>query len=387
MKRCWIHIGMHKTGSTTIQRRLGEIGRGDGWNYITVEKNRRHLNAAMFAMFASQPRKYHEFRSSGATPEDIARKGRVLRGRLERAIRESTEDNLILSAESLDQMDREGVERLAEFLRPLVDDIHVIGYVRPPGGLMSSRFQEQVKHGKRRFQFSSCTADYRFRFEKYDEVFGLERVTLIKFDPNSFTNQCVLADFSERVGITLPEGLSSRRVNKGLCRQACGILYAYNQYGAGFGSGRHVNPENRLLVRSLTAMKGDKFLLAPEIVAAVNDANRDDIRWMEERLGASFGGPSPAGVGIECERDLLHIETSALREFARAFEAVLKVAAPPPPDPSSGVIPPEQAAAYFQSCGDLVRTRETGTPSKVRRKGGLPSLIRRLRRAFGGSHP
>ncbi|MCB1129883.1 MAG: hypothetical protein KDN05_02065 [Verrucomicrobiae bacterium] len=387
MKRCWIHIGMHKTGSTTIQRRLGEIERADGWNYITLEENRRHLNAAMFAMFASRPRRYHEFRSSGATAEDIARKGRVLRGRLERAVRESTEENLILSAESLDQMDSEGVGRLADFLRPHVDDIRVIGYVRPPGGLMSSRFQEKVKHGKRRFDLSSCTADYRFRFAKYDEVFGRSQVKLVKYDPKSFTNQCVLSDFTERVGISLPGSPPARRLNRRLSRQACGILYAYNKFGEGFGGGRHALPENRLLVRSLSAMEGEKFRLAPELVAAVNETTSDDIRWMENRLGTTLDETMPSGGGIACEEDLLRIETAELQEFARNFEEVVEAAAPPLPESDSLIVPPEQVAACVQSCGELAAEslREVEAVPEVRSQGLLHSLVRRLRQMCGRS--
>lgn len=385
MKRCWIHIGMHKTGSTTIQKNLNEVGRSDGWRYITLEKNRGNLNMAMFAMFARQPRKFHGFRSSGTTPEKIARIGKRMREKLKRRIQKASEETIILSAESLDQLDRKGVGQLERFLRPHFDEIRVIGYVRPPHGFASSSFQEKVKHGKKVFSLSRCDSRYKFRFKKYDEVFGASHVKLIKFDPKAFKNNCVLSDFCEQVGISLPEGTVVTRVNEGLCLQACGILFAYHKYGPGYGVGKYVLRENRFLVRSLIAMEGAKFRLSSSLTAATLAENAGDIRWMEKRLGVSLSENVSADGAISSEEELLRIEPSALAEFARSFESIVRVKPPALPPNSGGLVRPEQAAAYVQACRELAGNKlRAADQAAANRRGGIVSTwVRKFRKAVG----
>jgi hypothetical protein len=386
MKRCWIHIGMHKTGSTTIQRTLSRIRSHGSWKYLTLTKECDNLNEAMFVMFASNPLRHHTFRNQRTAPEEIAVMGMKFRKDLEKRIRASTAETIILSAESLDQMDTQGVVRLEEFLRPLFHEIRVIGYVRPPAGLVSSSFQEKVKHGKRKFEFSKCAPAYRFRFRKYDKVFGPDRVDLFKFTPKEFTNQCVLADFCERIGIVLPPDTRVKRINEGLCKQACAILFAYHQLGPGYGSGKYVTRENRCLVKSLIAMRGTKFKLAPELVAPVLMEHAADIHWMEKRLGTTLAEPLHQDEdAIMSEQDLLIITPADLRGFARSFANVVRVPEPVLPAITGDHVEPQIAAAYVQSCREIAgeKLREEDTPTSRRRRGFISSLLTRMRKALG----
>ena len=53
MKRCIIHIGMHKTGSTSIQRSLQGY-RDDRFQYARLGKTANH-SLAMYSLFAADP--------------------------------------------------------------------------------------------------------------------------------------------------------------------------------------------------------------------------------------------------------------------------------------------------------------------------------------------
>lgn len=385
MKRCWVHIGMHKTGSTTIQRSLSAIGRHGSWQYITLARGCANLNEAMFAMFASNPARYHTFRNQGTPLETIAREGKRLRTEFEKRIRASTAETIILSAESLDHLDRQGVVRLEEFLRPLFDEIRVIGYVRPPVGFVSSSFQEKVKHGKNSFEFSKCAPDYRYLFRKYDKVFGQDRVKLVKFAPGGFTNRCVFEDFCERIGIKLPPDTLAKRVNEGLSKQACGILFAYYQLGPGYGTGKYVTRENRYLVKSLIAMRGDKFKLAPLLIAPVLEEHAGDIRWMQKRLGDHLDEPLETDGAISSEQELLVITRAALQEFSKCFSAVAKVQAPALPAATGEHVAPAAVAAYVQSCREIAGMKIRAGSESVRRnrRGFVSSLLLRMRKALG----
>src|SRR5215213_4782916 len=133
MKRCWIHIGMPKTGSTSIQNNLAKAERNPTWRLLKVGGS-SNMNLALVAMFASNDVVRKKFGKRGRTRKDAAEIGETLRKRLRRVIKRTDVENLIISGEVGSRIDEPGIIALKEFLTPLVDEIRVIGYVRPPFG-------------------------------------------------------------------------------------------------------------------------------------------------------------------------------------------------------------------------------------------------------------
>ncbi len=377
---------MHKTGSSTIQTNLNAVRHHEGWRYIKVEKDKANTNGAVHAMFSSHPAKYHTFRNHGANDEELRKLGARLRRKLEARIRRATEETLILSAESLSIMDRQGIASLAEFLRPLVDEIRVIGYVRNPAEFISSNFQERVKHGKKTFRLSECAPKYRTRFRKFDAVFGKKQVDVVKFDPRAFTNHCVVRDFCERTGISLPPGTVVKTVNEGLCARACALLFTYYRFGPGYGVGKYVVRENRYIVRTLLAMKGAKFRLSGEIIAPELADQAEDLAWMENRLGSALSREAkPSADDVSREEDLLVVGLDTLREFGKRFGKITGTRPPRLPAATGGIVDPQAAATYVQTCRELAgeKLRKSGGRSIRKRKGPFARLLRRLKKSLG----
>ena len=118
----------------------------------------------------------------------------------------------------------------------------------------------------------------------FDDVFGRANVHLWKFDPKSFVGKCVVQDFCSRLGIAFPKDRIVR-VNESLSREAVALLFAYRKYGRALGSTAMNGPENQRLVAQLRKIGGSKFRLSAEAVRPILDRNREDIEWMEKRLG------------------------------------------------------------------------------------------------------
>ena len=194
---------MHKTGSTSLQQSLAQVKNPIGWDYISVACG-SNMGGALYAMFATEPHRFYWFRRRGSTPGEVAEHGANLRLMLAAAIKASAAENMILSGEALTAIDKPGILALRDFLKPLCDEIRVIGYVRPPVGFKISFFQQLLKHHGVAFDLSSFRLKYYIRFAKFDEVFGQTNVLLRKFDPASFKNQCVVTDFCNQIGIQEP---------------------------------------------------------------------------------------------------------------------------------------------------------------------------------------
>lgn len=346
MKTCWLHIGMHKTGSTSIQANLAQIQDPKGWRYISVARG-PNMGKALYAMFATNPHRFHWFVKQDKPPKDIDRWGADLRKRFTNAIDAVTEDIVIVSAEALPLIDKKGLAALRDLLKSRFDVIKVIGYVRPPLGYINSMFQQQVKHGRGEFGFKGAQPKYRHRFQKFDALFGRENVLLRKFDPSSFPNGCIVEDFCAQVGIQGPPPGGARRVNESLCREACGLLYAYRKFGPGYGSGPNVLRENSAIIRPMFAMCGAKFNLDESLLA--KQVRRADLEYMENRLGMDLRETVAPG-GIRDEKALLLIRRDSCLDYAERFQELYGVRIPAANIPASDPVDPREAAQMIQ-CG------------------------------------
>ncbi len=378
MKRCWLHIGMHKTGTTSLQSTLKKIGGRPAWKYICIGGS-LHMNTPFHAMFATDPFKYHWFAKQGISPEDLREKGARLRERLAAAISQTRRQTIIMSAEALPLIDADGIARLKDFLDPLFDEVRVIGYVRPPVSFKISIFQEMVKGGRGKFEIDDIRCNYRRKFEKFDKVFGRENVVLRKFDPGSFADGCTVSDFFAAVGLKAPDRAKIVRANESLSRAACGILYAYRKFGPGYGSGPGVVAENLRLIDVLLAMKGPKFTAAKSMVAAGLAAETNDLKWMESRLGTDLSEALvDGGNAISSESELLEIRREDALDFARCFERIHNSAVPPDQLPTADPADPQQLADMVEWCRGQIRERLAADREDVSRsRQGIRGLLRR----------
>src|SRR5690242_11025098 len=121
MKRCWIHIGMHKTGSSSVQQTLGSIEEPEGWRYVKLG-NYKNLGTPLSAMFRENADQYHRFATMGLSPEKVLARGEKWRQELKTILTESPVENFVLSAEAISSMPEDAVQRLHDFIAPLVDE-------------------------------------------------------------------------------------------------------------------------------------------------------------------------------------------------------------------------------------------------------------------------
>jgi hypothetical protein len=207
---------------------------------------------------------------------------------------------------------------------------------------MTSSFQERVKAGNvTSLDMHKLYRPYQKNFSKLDRIFGRPNVLLWKYDPATFLQGDVVQDFSARLGISPPNGGVARR-NASLPRRAVCLLYTYRKIGRALGwnplrSGQAMQLALRVVPR------GDSLRFSPNIMRDVLEANREDIEWMEQRLGEplreDLGEPRPGDIFEE--RDLLRPDP----ETVSALLAILGRKAPPG---ISGETP-EQLALLFHA--------------------------------------
>lgn len=284
MSRCILHIGMHKTGSTSIQSSLKGF-KDNAFYYAELSADPNH-SLAMYSLFSQHPARHHLH--LGKQKADIDRYVAAARKNLAQSIELANGRTLVISGEGISLLPYDNIKAIHQFLAQKFDDIQVVAYVRPPIGYMTSVFQETVKVvANSRFNIEREYKNYQNTFSKFDEIFKPGNVQLWKFDPKAFPEGCVVQDFCLRLGIPLPKQ-NIVRVNESLCLQAVALIYIYRKFGQSFNAPALKGKDSIQLGEAIKTIGNDRLRCSSEILLPILEHNSQDIQWMEKRLGQSL---------------------------------------------------------------------------------------------------
>jgi hypothetical protein len=368
MKQLILHIGMPKTGTSSIQESLHRGLSDPAFQYIGLEG--ANGNSAMVTLFRTAPEDYFIHRLMGRSIRQVAHHRMELLDNLdERLARIDASVRPILSAEYCWGMERTEFERVRDFMADRGYTVRIIAYVRPWKQWLESNFQQRIKTELSSFQIlpvNNAKIDYRERVETLETVFDADLVQVFKYDHGIFPEGCVVRHFCQQVGIHL-DSKRIRRANDSLTLPAVQLLYAYRKFGPGYGTGAAAVAENGWLNQRLREVQGPTLRLHSSTVAPVISRLLPQVHWLEQRLGVPFGEDltrDDSGVCIRTESDLFDFDPAALAWLTAAVHGK-------PTHPATG----EEAARAVATQMHTLRKLRPSTPARVR--------VRRLMRTFG----
>lgn len=218
-----IHVGMHKTGSSSIQHTFARYS-DSSFEYVDFEvANHSPLLVLLFGNLDTITG-YSYFGARGA---EFCSKLPELREKyfdqIARQLDKSSGKTILFSAEDMSSSKFEGENfRLEKFFRQWTDNISVIAYARGPGGFMVSAFQQILKSGQIVFP---ALPHYRNRFEQIDNIFGRENVTIREFARTKLIDGDVVKDFAQIAQVRTPPEDQIVRSNESLSLEATALLY------------------------------------------------------------------------------------------------------------------------------------------------------------------
>lgn len=305
----FLHIGMHKTATTSIQKSLRTYSDGTTRYARLGAFNHSWLLISVFSTSKSTKR---HLRRKGVdySPSALSAYRAANFARLETQIN-TRERNLILSGEGLAALIPSEVADLRAFLDARSEKTHLIAYIRDPVSFASSGFQQRIRSGERKFHIPS--PDYRRRFASYVDVFGAEAIEFIRFAPDTFPDHCIITDFCARTGIDASR-VDKTRTNESLSNETIALLLFWNREGVkSVGSPAHLAARKQIITLLQQQFPG-KFQFDPARVMASLD--QDDCRWMEHLAGFSLlPSPSdqpPKTTGIASEQQLRDLCLTAM---------------------------------------------------------------------------
>jgi hypothetical protein len=206
MKKLVIHVGMHKTGSTTLQTTLFE-------NAIRLRKEKvffpedtacnhgRVMGAIFMDYLIERPLQKAKILHSFKGNREV--KTRKFKSYWEIKFDEfhkSDCDTFIISSETFFRLSRPGIEEFKSFLSRTFDSIEVIAYIRNPQEFIDSMFSQMIKMGVNtidelyQFQYFYLK-DILAALKNYIDVFGKRNVHIRAFSRERLYNNDIIDDF------------------------------------------------------------------------------------------------------------------------------------------------------------------------------------------------
>jgi hypothetical protein len=295
---------MPKTGSSSIQATLWRENNIEDCEYLKIGKVSNHA-PIIFSLFSKRPELYYIHKDEQRTLSQVGEFVRYCRDELTKALTSIQSKQYIISGEDILYLQEDELCELKSYLLQFSCEIFVIGYVRPPISFMQSAAQQNIRAGVVGFGIADFAPNYRNGLEKFDRVFGQDKVLLIKFDPDSLVEGDVVVDFCSRIGISV-ESKKILRVNESLSLEAIALLYVFHKCckgGACVPSDKSVK-----LAQTFSTFGVRKFHYSKSLSDQIRAKIIGDIRWMEDRLGCYFAEPVTGGDdGISSEEDLIKI--------------------------------------------------------------------------------
>ena len=334
-----IHAGMHKTGTSTIQNTFSALAEQQK-DFVYAPALGQGHNSLFILGFhdEEQLENYYLFRHQDMRLPQLLRHKQEIRARLDAAIAESTRPLFLFSQEAMRGHFLGGVQRFADYCRSKSDDIQVLIYVRPPVSFSASMYQEIVKLDLvTRATPLAQPVEYRRRFQPLIDCFGAQRVQFKLYDRALLKDGDVALDFAAEIGVALSPNQVLHR-NESLGLETIALLYAFKSQLPPRRPAPYRLWQNDKFVAALasldtSASNNRRLRFTPQLAKGLLASQQADIKWMEQRLGASLeedidSAPADAAMPIDAAEDLLPI-AEAQTEAAEQLAATLTGFEPP----------------------------------------------------------
>lgn len=299
MGKLLIHIGMEKSGSTSIQAML--------------RANRRLLGRSNIAFPIIEGRREHNFLASAYIDPGSPRLSRGLNrypGQEREKRTSSFRDGLlkkvsgsrgaIISGEHLFRLEPSEITRFkADLERHSITEILVVGYIREPVSLYLSLAQQELKGDARVLQPGRFHIPYRQRIEGWQNhfetrFFDFNSIRTLEGGPASHFLEQAARFFGQDLSNC---DASAAHYNESISAEEMQVLQDFRRYNFPQDNGR-LNKETSRLLKAFPTVRDERWTkprLKEGIVQTVRANHRAELSFLDSLFGTKLGQePAPA---------------------------------------------------------------------------------------------
>ncbi|WP_159739468.1 hypothetical protein [Vibrio atypicus] len=287
----YLHVGFHKTASSSIQLELykrKESLKAHGYHY---PHSWRFNHNFLYGMFCDEPQAFYENVMDGISLEEIEDKYNSLKELYKQEVSSSLCKKYVLSAEDLSVLETGGIERLKEFLYDEMEfsEVRIIVCLRSPISFAVSDIQQSIKVGYD-FSYDRYDSIYRKRLQGYIDVFGLENISLFKFEDAVKCSKGPIENFLIKIGAdeSLIKKFEGERINESYSIDSINAMKFINKHspisdGKSITEGRFSNDTN-----IFSKHQGEPFFLDEASVKTISCSAKEDTEWLRSTFGIDY---------------------------------------------------------------------------------------------------
>ena len=233
-------------------------------------------------------------RSSDAGVEKSVQRAEQLWEKLENLISDGDYHTLILSSEYAFGMRPLSWKRMADKLRTIAAELHLVGYYRSPASHYKSGQQQVLKFGCQ-IESPFRLLNYKSNVVKLREHAKPDSLYVGQFGVASLKNGNIVDDFVawlDDIGGYGIGPLETKNTNESLSAETVRVLYDFNKR---LFPDRRIpgNDTSKILLEALARAETrvsstTKLELRPEIMDAVDAAHKKDVEWLRDEMGLLF---------------------------------------------------------------------------------------------------
>ncbi len=172
IKRVVLHLGLHKTATSSIQEALfnkKNRNRLLSHNILYPISFGANHGQALYSMFCDHPERFFSNISEGLSKSDIEERNLVYKKQLIEEVENGGQETLLISGEAFSLLPENNMQRLRDFLIEVTNkevEFKVVFYVRNPVNLLISDLQQGIK-----MEFNTYEKELNYRYNIIKDLF------------------------------------------------------------------------------------------------------------------------------------------------------------------------------------------------------------------------
>ncbi len=325
-KKLYLHAGLEKTGTTSIQRALDKHrGRVEKLGFFYPKATAVGKNILLGAMFCDEYKERPLFLAAvdkrGGDHEKFVA---MIKDELAKEYESTSATSLILSSEFI--AGHTNLKKLRDYCDSIAEETEFVLYLREQSALLMSLYSTYIKSGGIEFgtfgqldqKALPSFLNYRMLVERAEDSFP-GNVTLRIFDRKKLRGGDVIKDFLEVVGLHQHEDdIQVARQNESLSVVGLEVLKTINLKIPNIVDGEK-NQSRTFLIEDLMAIDGErkykKPALSAERLKIVKKLTKADNKWVKDKYfpkEKSLFAPVKAASSAEFSQDDILAETTSM---------------------------------------------------------------------------
>jgi hypothetical protein len=328
MRHIVIHVGFHKTGSTSIQHAL-------------TSNNLNSFGYSYYGFGAQNGSKGMANLFSKTLHENIKKKSHFKQLKLHDTQQDyhlinllefitNNNNNLIVSGEDISDFSATDLIKVKEFFSSFKLKIKIVIYVRPLHNYIESQWVQKLTNSNDYTSLSFNSnfwlqrLDLKGRITKFDHVFGEDNVNVYCYNKKDFPNGSVTAHFFSVLKIPYTSN-NVQEDNIRLSLPAAQLAYLYRIYKPKDETWNELRANESIFIDQIRKIKGPKLYFHSNLINPYINSFASQQLWIESRTLQSFENENHDEYPhvIRQESDLLSLKKEAVNWLSntRFFEA------------------------------------------------------------------